>query len=53
MFGKTKAPEMRWQCLACYKTHKSEQDALDCCNSFIQGWSTNYRKWGKDHWYGR
>ena len=54
MFGrKPKAPEMRYQCLGCYKTFKTEQEALDCCGSFIQDWTTNYNKWGKQHWYGR
>lgn len=48
-----KAPEMRYQCLNCYKTHKTEQSALDCCNSMIQAWCINYNKWGKQHWYGR
>jgi hypothetical protein len=51
--SKGKEPQMRWQCLKCYKTHKEEQKALDCCGSAIQGWSTNYTRWGKQHWYGR
>jgi rRNA maturation endonuclease Nob1 len=46
-------PQMRYQCLKCYKTFKSEQAALDCCGSLIQAWSTNYTRWGKQHWYGR
>lgn len=53
MTGKVKAPEMRYQCLKCYKTHKTEQAALDCCGSMIQGWAINYNKWGRGHWYGR
>lgn len=53
MSKKDKAPEMRYQCLKCYKTHKTEQAALDCCGSFIQAWTINYRKWGTGHWYGR
>ena len=53
MFGKEEPIEMRWQCLKCYKTHKSEQAALDCCGSMIQGWAINYNKWGRGHWYGR
>ena len=53
MCGKKKAPEMRYQCLKCYRTHKTEQEALDCCGSFIQGWVKNYNKWGRQHWYGR
>jgi len=48
-----KEPQMRYQCLECYKTHKDEDAALNCCNSAIQAWSTNYRRWGKQHWYGR
>ena len=53
MSKKDKAPEMRYQCLKCYKTHKTEQKALDCCGSMIQAWCINYNKWGKQHWYGR
>ncbi|MBS7383039.1 MAG: hypothetical protein PUK35_06225 [Methanomassiliicoccales archaeon] len=53
MTGKVKAPEMRYQCLKCYKTHKDEQKALDCCGSMIQAWAVNYNKWGRGHWYGR
>lgn len=53
MSKKNKAPEMRYQCLKCYKTHRTEQEALDCCGSFIQAWTINYRKWGAGHWYGR
>jgi len=52
----TKEPELRWQCLNCYKVYKGaegEQKALDCCGSLIQGWWTNYGKWGKQNWYGR
>jgi len=52
----TKEPELRWQCLNCYKIYKGaegEQKALDCCGSVIQGWWTNYGKWGKQNWYGR
>ena len=52
----TKEPELRWQCLNCYKVYKGaegEQQALDCCGSLIQGWWTNYGKWGKQNWYGR
>lgn len=51
-----KQPELRWQCLNCYRTFKgeeAEQKALDCCGSLIQGWWTNYAKWGKQKWYGR
>ena len=51
--AKEKKPEMRYQCLGCYKTHKTEQKALDCCGSMIQAWCINYNKWGKQHWYGR
>ncbi len=54
--AKQKAPELRFQCLNCYKTYKgpdAEQKALDCCGSFIQGWWANYNKWGKQHWFGR
>ncbi|MCL2786533.1 MAG: hypothetical protein FWD81_04875 [Methanomassiliicoccaceae archaeon] len=46
-------PQMRYQCLKCYKTFKDEQTALDCCGSLTQAWSTNYTRWGKQHWYGR
>jgi len=46
-------PRMRYQCLECYKTFDEEQKALDCCDSLIQAWSTNYNRWGKQHWYGR
>ena|GEM_PF-758402 len=46
-------PNMRFQCLKCYRTFKDEQAALDCCGSLIQAWSTNYRRWGKQNWYGR
>lgn len=54
MAKKEKAPEMRFQCLNCYKTHKQEQKALDCCGSFIQAWTINYNKWGqRQKWYGR
>ncbi|MBQ7621396.1 MAG: hypothetical protein IJV02_03170 [Candidatus Methanomethylophilaceae archaeon] len=52
----TNEPELRWQCLNCYKVYKGaegEQKALDCCGSLIQGWWTNYGKWGKQNWYGR
>lgn len=51
-----KQPELRWQCLNCYKTYKgpdAEQKALDCCGSIVQGWWANYNKWGKQKWYGR
>ncbi|MCL2143765.1 MAG: hypothetical protein FWH44_05875 [Methanomassiliicoccaceae archaeon] len=51
--AKDKTPKMRYQCLRCYKTFNDEQHALDCCNSAIQAWSTNYARWGKQHWYGR
>ena len=51
--AKEKKPEMRYQCLRCYRTYKSEQKALDCCGSMIQAWCINYNKWGKQHWYGR
>ncbi|NLL94356.1 MAG: hypothetical protein GX224_01135 [Thermoplasmatales archaeon] len=50
---KEKPMEMRYQCLGCYKTHKEEQRALDCCGSFIQAWTINYNKWGRQKWYGR
>lgn len=53
MTGKAKAPEMRYQCLKCYKTHKTEEQALNCCGSMIQAWAINYNKWGRGHWYGR
>ena len=53
MARKEKPIEMRYQCLKCYKTHKSEQAALDCCGSMIQAWAINYNKWGRGHWYGR
>lgn len=53
MAKKEKPQEMRYQCLKCYKTHKTEESALNCHNSAIQAWSTNYMKWGKQHWYGR
>ena len=42
-----KQPELRWQCLNCYKTYKgpdAEQKALDCCGSIVQGWWANYNK---------
>lgn len=42
--------ERRFQCLNCYKTYKDEQEALDCCNSAIQSWYTNYEKWGRRNW---
>ena len=51
-----KQPELRWQCLNCYKTYKgpdAEQKALDCCGSIVQGWWANYNKWGRQKWYGR
>lgn len=51
-----KQPELRWQCLNCYRTYKgpdAEQKALDCCGSVVQGWWANYNKWGKQKWYGR
>lgn len=51
-----KQPELRWQCLNCYRTFKgedAEQKALDCCGSLVQGWWSNYAKWGKQKWYGR
>ena len=51
-----KKPELRWQCLNCYRTYKgedSEQKALDCCGSVVQGWWANYARWGKQKWYGR
>ena len=52
-----KQPEIRCQCLKCYKTYKgpdAEQKALDCCGSLIQKWWVNYDKWGmKQKWYGR
>ena len=51
--AKEKKPEMRYQCLKCYRTYKTEQKALDCCGSMIQAWCINYNKWGKQHWYGR
>ena len=51
--AKEKKPEMRYQCLGCYRTYKTEQKALDCCGSMIQAWCINYNKWGKQHWYGR
>ncbi len=53
---KEKQPELRWQCLNCYRTYKgpdAEQKALDCCGSVVQGWWANYNKWGKQKWYGR
>ena len=53
---KEKQPELRWQCLNCYRTFKgpdAEQKALDCCGSVVQGWWANYNKWGKQKWYGR
>ena len=53
MMAKEKTPQMRYKCLNCYKTYKDEQQALDCCGSLIQAWSTNYNRWGKQHWYGR
>lgn len=53
MARKAKEPEMRFQCLKCYKTHRSEQAALDCHGSAIQGWLKNYNKWGRQKWYGR
>ena len=52
----TREPELRWQCLNCYKVYKGaegEQKALDCCGSLIQGWWKNYGKWGRQNWYGR
>jgi len=52
----TKEPELRWQCLNCYRVYKGaegEQKALDCCGSVIQGWWKNYGRWGKQNWYGR
>jgi hypothetical protein len=54
--AKEKAPELKWQCLNCYKVHSgphAEQKALNCCGSFTQGYWTNYNKWGKQKWYGR
>lgn len=53
MAKKEKPQEMRYQCLMCYRTYKDEQAALDCHDSAIQAWTTNYRKWGRQHWYGR
>ena len=53
MMAKDKEPRMRYQCLKCYRTYYDEQKALDCCDSLIQAWSTNYSRWGKQHWYGR
>jgi len=50
---KEKPQELRYQCLACYKTHKSEDAALKCCDSTIQVWTTNYRRWGKQGILGR
>lgn len=53
---KEKQPELRWQCLNCYRTFKgpdAEQKALDCCGSVVQGWWANYNRWGKQKWYGR
>ena len=51
--SKKKESRMRYQCLKCYRTFNDEQKALDCCDSLIQAWSTNYDRWGKQHWYGR
>ncbi len=55
--AKKKEPELRFQCLKCYKTYKgpeAEQKALDCCGSFIQGYWKYYSRWGdKMKWYGR
>ncbi len=51
-----KQPELRWQCLNCYKVYKGQdakQKALDCCGSIVQGWWANYNKWGIQKWYGR
>ena len=51
-----KQPELRSQCLNCYKTFKgpdAEQKALDCCGSLVQTWWANYNRWGKQKWYGR
>jgi len=42
--------ERRFQCLACYRTYKDEQKALDCHKSIIQSWYTNYEKWGRHNW---
>ena len=57
MKSKKKEPELRSQCLNCYKTFKgpdAEQKALDCCGSLVQTWWVNYDKWGmKQKWYGR
>ncbi|MCQ2086394.1 MAG: hypothetical protein MJY54_03120 [archaeon] len=51
--ARRREPQIRYQCLSCYRTHKTEQDALKCCGSAIQGWMINYKKWGRGHWYGR
>lgn len=55
--AKKKEPELRFQCLKCYKTYKGEngeQKALDCCGSFIQAYWKYYSRWGVKHrWYGR
>lgn len=52
--AKEKKSELRYQCLKCYKTHKTEEGALNCHDSAIQAWWTNYTRWGvKQRWYGR
>ena len=55
--AKKKEPELRFQCLMCYKTYKGEegeQKALDCCGSYVQVYWKYYSRWGeKLKWYGR
>ena len=51
--AKKKTPEIRYQCVHCWKVYKSEQEALDCCDAPIQKFWNYYDKWGRGHWYGR